>query len=182
MQRKQMTFALTLITLTGAAGVQAQVDVYVDNVDNASQLTGYVTQDLKVDTEDDWFGSAIVLELDEGSIYQDGFGSDVGPYSFYYSMYPSVEYDSFMAVGESWPGVAGAGGDAGGHVYQFDTQRLDASWKSNTSIEIGLTRIARITLSDDAAGRWHLAVFQAGDETRYDFAGTIVDGVMTIDP
>ena len=182
MQCKHMPLALALVTLSGTAGARAQVDVYIDNVDNSSQLTGCVTRDLKVDTEVDWFGSAIVLELDEGSIYQDGSGSDVGPYSFYYSTYPSVAYDTFMAVGESWPGVLGAGGDAGGHDYQFDTQRLDASWKSNTSIEIGLTRIARITLSDDAAGRWHLAVFQSGEETRYDFSGTIEGGVMTIDP
>ena len=79
-------------------------------------------------------------------------------------------------------GVLGAGGDAGGRDQQFDAQRLDASWKSNGPDETGVTTIARVTLSDDAAGRWRLAAMRAGDETRYDFSGTIEDGVMTTDP
>lgn len=68
------------------------------------------------------------------------------------------------------------------HDQQFDAQRLDASWKSNSTNEIGVTPIARITLRADAAGRWRLVVFQSGDEKRYGFAGTIVNGVMAIDP
>ncbi|MEZ6192069.1 MAG: hypothetical protein R3C45_12395 [Phycisphaerales bacterium] len=182
MGHKNTIVAATLIGMITAAGASAQVDLDVDSVNNLSQLTGHVTQDLKVDTEDDWFGAAIVLELDEGSIYQDGFGNDTAPDPYFFSYYPSLEFDTYMAGGSMGVGVLGPGGDAGGHDQQFDDERLDASWKSNGSNEIGVTQIARITLSDDAAGRWRLAVFQSGDETRYDFSGTITDGVMTIDP
>ncbi len=173
----------TMLVLFSSVAATAQVDVSLDNVDNSSQLTGYVTQDLKVDTQGDWFGAALVLELESGTIYQDGFGNDVEPGSFLLAYYPSVAFDTYMTGGGQWGiGVLGAGGDAGGYDQQFDAQRLDASWKSNSTGEVGVTPIARITLSDDAAGRWRLVVFQSGDETRYDFTGTIADGVMTIEP
>lgn len=177
--------SLVIASLLGlmATAATAQVDISLDSVDNSSQLTGYVTQDLRVDTQDDWFGAAIVLELESGTIYQDGFGNDVEPNPFLLAYYPSVAFDTYMTGGGSWGiGVLGAGGDAGGHDQQFDAQRLDASWKSNSTNEIGVTPIARITLRADAAGRWRLVVFQSGDEKRYGFAGTIVNGVMAIDP
>jgi len=176
-------FAPALIALAITPATWAQVNISLDNVDNSAQLTGYITQDLKVDTDNDWTSAAMVLELDEGTIYQDGFGNDVEPNPFLLTYYPSLEFDTYMTGGGTWGvGVLGSGGDAGGHTQEFSTSRLDASWKSNGSTETGITTIARITLSDDATGRWRLAAMQDDDEHRYDFSGTIVDGVMTIDP
>ena len=82
--------------------VQAQVDLYVDPVNNSSQLTGYVTQDLKVDTANDWTSAAVLLELDAGSIYQDGFGNDTEPDSFLIAYYPSVAFDTYLTGGGQW--------------------------------------------------------------------------------
>jgi hypothetical protein len=181
----------TILTRTIVAAVSgllfagtawAQVSASLSTVDNTSQLTGYITQDLSANTVSDWVGAAIVLQLDEGEVYQDGYGNNVEPNGFLAAYYPSLAYDTYMAGGAMGVGVQGAGGDAGGKAFQFDTDRLDASWKGNESGLTGLTKIARVTLTDGATGRWSLALFQKDDDTRYDITGTIVDGVMTIDP
>ncbi len=183
-----MRYALTLVAasllgLTSATVASAQIEASLQNIDNTSQLTGFITQDLSVNTVNDWVSAAVALELDAGSIYQDAFGSIGEPNYFAVMAFPSLAFDTYLTGGGTWGiGVLGGGGDAGGIAFQFDNQRLDVSWKSNSSTEIGLTRIARITLSDDAQGRWRLAAMQAEDGYRYDITGTIVDGVMLIDP
>ena len=182
MRSTHTPIAVTLLALTAATAASAQVGVSLTNVNNSAQLTGYVTQDVKADTVNDWTSAAIVLELDAGSIYQDGFGNDAEPNPAFFSYFPSLEFDTYLAGGPMGVGILGAGGDAGGEAYQFDNLGLDASWRSNSPLDVGLTRIARVTLTDDASGTWRLAVMQADDETRHDFTGTIVNGVMAVDP
>lgn len=175
------TLAGTLACLLAATAVSAQVDVSFTAIDNSSQLTGYITQDLNALTDTDWVGAALVVHLDEGSFYQDGFGGDVAM-PWFFTLFPSLEFDTYMTGGSLGVGVHGAGGDTGGIAYQFDTQRIDASWRGNEAGLTGQTTIARITLTDDAQGRWSLALFQKDDDYRYDITGTIVDGVMLVDP
>ena len=182
MRQIHTTFAALMLGLIATTSATAQIDVYIDNVDNSSQLTGYVTQDLSVDTVADWTCAAMCLELDEGSIYQDSAGNMVEPSYFAVLYFPTLAFDTYLAGGTWGVGVLGAGGDAGGGTYQFDHDRLDLTWKGNSSDEIGLTRIARVTLSDDASGTWRLVAMQIDDDKLYRYTGTIVDGVMVIEP
>jgi len=168
--------------LIAASAAWAEVGASFTIIDNTSQLTGYVTQDLNTLTDTDWVGAAMVVELDAGSFYQDGFGSSVAPNLNFFSLFPSLEFDTYMTGGTLGIGVHGAGGGAGGSAYQFDTQRLDASWTPNADGLYGQAVIARISLTDDSQGRWSLALFQENDDYRYDLTGPIVNGVMQLDP
>lgn len=164
-------------------GSLSQVSSSIVSVNNSSALTGYETQDLKVNTVDDWTTASMVLELTNGSIYQDTAGGNTAPNPALFSFVPSVEFDTYVAGGPSAAIIAGSGGDAGGgSELQFDDERLDVSWSNNTSGDTGDIQIARVTLTDDADGTFTLVVTQADDATNHTYTGTITDGIMAFDP
>ena len=130
-------------------------------VDNTSELTGYTTADLQVTTTSDWTGAALLLELTQGSIYQDGAGGNTQPSSGLINAVPSVEFDTYVAANDNSVIVAGGAGDVGGNGLQFDTSELDITWVDTATNDTGTINIGRISLSDDAVGTWSLQLINA---------------------
>ena len=144
-------------------------------VDNSAVLTGYNTFDLEVTTTSDWTAAVMRLNLTNGTIYQDPSGSSVALNPLIYTIVPSLEFDTFLGGGVALPSIAGAAGDLGGDALQFDAGELDVSWFNVGANDIGTLGIARITLSDDAAGTWsYLAINAAGE--RVTDSGTVTAG------
>jgi len=162
-------------------------------------IDGYVCQDLVVDTTTDWAAAAMLIELTDGSLYQENEGfvyMGNGTVKFYngqsfrkpdpsaFATLPSSEYDTYVH-GNGQQGTAyGAAGDVHGDVQQFDTTEIDVSWSGPSWItnDIGSVALSRVTLSDDATGIWRLKVTQADDLSQYVVTGTITNGVLAFDP
>ncbi len=121
-------------------------------VDNSSALTGYTTFDLEVTTGTDWIASALLLELTQGSIYQDVMGTHIPQSPFFFDQFPTLEFDSYVAANGHSTSIAGHAGDLGGRALQFDSNRIDITWFDIDQDDIGTIIIGRFTLSDDAAG------------------------------
>ncbi|CAN0348328.1 unnamed protein product, partial [Ectocarpus sp. 4 AP-2014] len=133
---------------------------YVENAPD-----GYVVNDLLIDFEGRLFGQQLVIELYSGSIYQDALGGENPPNPAFFPVAPSLEADSYVTIG----GVGTAASDQliiGGSTElgtsspkQFDTAGVDIAWSPAPGIivEDGVDfPIARVTLSDDATGRFWL--------------------------
>jgi len=134
-------------------------------IDNTSELTGYTTADLEVTTTTDWTSAALLLELSQGSIYQDAAGDIDAPNPGLFGTFPTLEFDTYVDAGSNTALVAGSAGDVGGDAFQFDTGEIDALWFDTASSDTGTLTIGRFTLSDDAVGTWSLRVLNAaGDE------------------
>jgi len=186
--------ATTLTVLLAAVSAQADVAVDFPQIDNSSApaLSGFVTQDIRVLTTNDWTTTGMVLNLTGGSIYQDPFdngtfhGGELAPSETDILFAPSVEFDTYVGqVGGASQGIGGGAGDLGGsNPYQFDTQGLDVTWfdiPNGAGGSYGLTSIGRLSLSDDAQGTLRLSLSEAKNAyVPYEF--NIVDGRVQPDP
>ena len=155
----------------------------VANVDNSSALTGYVTQDIVFHTQTDWLSAQMVVDLTAGSIYQDVAGSNISPNPLLFGAFPTLEFDSYVSngvVGEPVSTLPAA--DMGGTVVVFDESAISVGWFT-TGEEIGDLALARVTLSESAAGTWRFKASSspAGIGPTADITGTISNGVMTAD-
>lgn len=134
-------------------------------VNNTSALSGYTTADLEVTSTTDWTSAALLLELSQGSIYQDANGDIEAPNPALFGTFPSLEFDTYLDAGGNSVFVAGDAGDVGGDVFQFDTSEVDALWFDVAGGDTGTLTLGRFTLTDDAVGTWSLRVLNiAGDE------------------
>ncbi len=152
--------SLISVVLGAQTCLQASVVFEMTPVDNSAVLSGFVTYDLQVTTEKDWTSAAMLVQLDEGQIYQHAFGgnSDLQFLSFATSD-PALMFDTHVKGT-----IAGGAGDLDGTGFAFTTQRLDVSWYNIDRSDIGTTAIGRLTLSDDATGT--MAFYT--DEQRFD--------------
>ena len=151
-------------------------------VDNTDQLTGYTTADLQVSTDTDWLSAALLLELNQGSIYQDPNGSNTEPNSALFGIAPTLEFDSYVAANGHNVLIAGGAGDVYGDTLQFDESQLDISWLDTATDDTGTINLARITLSDDAAGTWSLKLTNAGGETFFSLNNAFTNGELAEPP
>jgi hypothetical protein len=65
------TLAGAISCLLFVGTTTAQVSASLSTVDNTSQLTGYITQDLSVNTVDDWVGTGLCGPAMTGSLDYD---------------------------------------------------------------------------------------------------------------
>ena len=151
-------------------------------VDNTDTLTGYTTADLQVTTDSDWHSAALLLELTQGSIYQDPVGGATSPNPALFDTFPTLVYDTYVAADGNTAVIAGGAGDVYGDVYQFDTVELDVSWFSTATDEIGTINLGRITLSDDAVGTWSLKLRNDAGETFFSLDNAFTDGELASPP
>ncbi len=159
-------------------------------------LDGFVANDLTVTTTTDWTAAAMVIDLSSGSIWNEPDdagaivynGTTLGPNNAaFYPALPSSEFDTHTdsnGDGDTTTAIAGAGGDAGGVLQQFDTARIDFSWNSlgGDTNDIGANALGRYTLSGDANGTLTLAVTEAGSANAFLFNFPIVAGVVAPEP
>jgi len=157
---------------------------WVEPVDNSSALTGYVTHDIVIDTETDWLSAQMVVDLTAGTIYQDPFGTNISPNPLFFPTVPTLEFDTYVSNGTLGGSVSTTSApdlDPGAPI-QFDTSRISIGWFT-TGTEIGELALARITLSDNAAGTWQFraTASPALGGPLVHITGTIANGVMTAD-
>lgn len=176
-----------LLTLVLVASTSANVAVNFTPVDNSSapQLAGYVTQDIRVLTTNDWSSSAIYLTLTSGSVYQDAsLGAGVTPPpSWLIDLSTTLRYDTYVGIlDDPTSGVAGAAGDVGGpgngYNFRFDNQVLDVTWSNLPDVahpDAGLTNIGRLSLSNDAQGSVAFSISEVGKQL-VTYAFDIVNG------
>ena len=179
--------ALAVLALLATGGI-ASGDVIVDvvPVDNSSQLTGWVTQDLVVTTDTDWVGSALVVTLDEdGDIYQDDLGrfDPQSPNPVFFGAVPSLEFDTYVSNGVLGEAVIYLS-DMPPYPdnYVFDRNAIWIQWSTGDLDDIGELAVARVTLADDATGTWSFTVIVGlpGDPDVTITGGSVADGVMII--
>jgi hypothetical protein len=174
---------VSAITLTAGSAVANSahfycVDIPVGTAINnpgsspgAGNLDGYHSSDLVLTTTSDWTAVAMLLTLSSGQIFQEGEGFGANgitlgqPAPAGFAPLPSSEFDTYIFDPHGGAAIAGAAGDVGGDVQQFDDVELDISWNSSgaDTADIGTFAIARITLSNDANGSFALAFTVAGE-------------------
>jgi hypothetical protein len=125
-------------------------------------LPDRVVNDLFIDFSGRYGGSQMIVELSSGSIYQDPVGSNIPPLSAILPLFPSVEYDTFVAQGATTvdgpygaPAVIGGAVDLGEDAtVVFDETYISIGWSATTDAITDQSDflVARVTLSDDATG------------------------------
>ncbi len=157
-----ITAALLGAALLSGSSAEAAIALGFVPVDNSAVMTGYTTYDMQVTTDTDWTAGAMLFELSAGSFYQHMQGADGGPPNlFLVSLFPDLAFDTYV-VGNA----VGGAGDIGRREAQlsFDTDLLDVSWYNMDQADIGTTTIARLTLTDDAAGSMSIMLTAGGSE------------------
>ena len=176
----------SLLVILAAVTCMASADITLEvvPVDNSSQLTGFITQDLVVTTDTDWEQAFMIVTLDEpGGIYQDPLGN-VNPQSpnpAFFPIAPSLEFDTYVSNGVLGESVAAFG------TVTFDPLILDEdhifiSWFTDGTDDIGTLALARVTLAETAHGTWLFTATAASenDPTVDVPAGVVVNGEMFI--
>jgi len=153
-------------------------------VDNSAVLTGYVSQDIVVDTDTDWLSAQMVVTLTAGTIYQDASGGNTSPNPAMFATVPTLAFDSYVSngvVGESVNTLSAADLNPSAPL-QFDDSGISIGWFTMVDDDIGTLPLARVTLSDDAEGTWRFkATASPAGTKQVDMSGTISNGVMTPD-
>ena len=131
----------------------------VVRVDNTSVLSGYVTQDLVMDTTTDWLSAQLIVTLDEpGGIlhYPPDDASAQSPNPALFSVLPLLEYDTYVSNGVLGESVSTAGAvDLGGPPQAvFDENQISILWYTTDTDDVGLLDLARVTLAGTARGTW----------------------------
>jgi hypothetical protein len=125
-----------------------------------------ITNDILIDFTGNLRGQQLVLELTQGSVYQQQvFGTNTAPGSALFAGFPETQYDTFITIGgmtssTSQPVlvIGGAVDLQPGSAFKFDTQGLNVAWAPGTGIDVPSGTdypTARITLSNDAQGVLH---------------------------
>ncbi len=134
--------------------LSASISAQFVPVNNTAALSGFSTYDLQVTTATgaDWVSSALLIELTQGSIYQDLAGTERAPNPLLLNEFPSLEFDTYLTANGNPLVIGDRAVTLGGNKLQFDTTEIDITWAGFTSNDIGTLVIGRVTLSDDAAG------------------------------
>ncbi len=151
-------------------------------VDHGGALPGYKTFDLIADSASDWTGAAMLMTVSQGSIYQDPVGGDTAPNPGFFDAFPTLEFDTYLSANDNAVMVIGGAGDVFGDGLRFDTQELDVSWIDTATDDVGQVHLARITLSDDAAGTWSLKLINAAADIFLSLDVTFSQGQLALTP
>ncbi len=129
----------------------------------------------------DWLSAALLLELDSGYVYNDPTLNSNQPQQNVWSIFPDLEFDSWVGIpGDGTSSILGAATDLGDPVGPavISGQKVSVAWYNSSSSDTGPTRIANISLSEDAQGTFTIRASFSGPEPIVLFdTGWIVDGV-----
>lgn len=149
----------------------------INPVDNSAVLTGYVTQDIVIETSFDWLATKLTITPDQsGSIFQSPDGGDNPPPSFVFPWVPKVEFDTFVSSGLT--ADAPYVGLTDGSIFNAD--QIDAICFNTSTVDIGILTLARVTLDANASGTWEFAAYTAANAQIPQFVGSgdIVNGQL----
>lgn len=170
---------LVVANVAGAAAVSSWTA-------QGEKVAGYNTWDLKATSSTDWTNARIDVVLTNGTFYNDGFGGDTQPNPAFVAVFPSLQWDTFVTLPESYPNQAAIGNapgiELGGKV--FSATELRATWfDSLTNPAITDKVIARLTFSSNANGTITGKLYDnATQGVGTPFEYTIVNGQIVPEP
>ena len=135
-------------------------------------LAGYVTTDLVVNTETDLLTAELLVILETGSFYQDAVGSNGPPMAAFFAVFPKLEFDTYVHIGGALESVAGCspdlsalhGVDCTGETGAImDETQINITWFNTAPGDIGDVPVARVSMTDDATGRWSFQAIRGGE-------------------
>jgi hypothetical protein len=191
--------ALFLCWVTAAFSAAPWAQAGIKELTNHSYVNGVVpdtvTNDLSINFAGQYTGSQILIELSQGTMYQHAYGSDFPypPSASLVSIFPEIEFDSFVAqgsavsVGPYGDPVSGPNavnlGSATGTEDRFDSEGADTIWwpaGGTPTIDLNDFLTARITLSNDAQGTWS---YMASADRKFGMVEQmpIIDGRLMVD-
>jgi len=188
-QRLLLAFLAAQLAATARAGVTAIKAVQVPQ----DVVANHVVNDLLIDFTGILRGQQLIVELDQGSIFQcPTIGTHptwLPPIDPIIGVMPACEYDTYVGFGERKNStqpilvVGGAVGLEPGAAQQFDSNGLNIAWAPGTGIDIQGPKtdyfIARITLSNNALGTIrYFGSTSAGSGDPHVAAGAIRNGVI----
>ncbi len=142
---KYLSIALLLGMTASASAWPETYFTKVNTVDIGG--TTYKVWDMITDVGSDWTNARMDLVLTSGTLYQNDMGSDVHSNPGFFPMVAGLEWDTHVTVPGGYPAAVGLAGDP---PYMSDTS-ITASWFDSVVGTAGVYKIARITLSIDAA-------------------------------
>ena len=168
----------------GAQAKAQMTNVSVIRVDNSSVLTGYVTNDIRIDFDGQYTGSQLLPKLANGTSYDADSRFLPTPID---SIPPRTPFYATAVLGElgiggsfgAFPagGAAGLGGDP---VFVFDEKAINQTWISAADGLHDQTDylLARVALSEDAEGSVKYLASANGEISQ--FFSQILDGVIVV--
>ena len=149
---------------------------------------GFVTQDLKVQSNSDWLAANLIVTLTSGSIHQDALVAGIGPpSSALIAVLPALRWDTYVtgSLGLNGGAPASAGGavDLGGTpAGAFSDSHIDLNWFTTATNDIGTFSLGRFTFSDTADGTFSLRLDSLNQSAPFFLTGTIENGHFTAVP
>jgi hypothetical protein len=183
-----LTVAIFCILLLGATGSAQVQRVFVHQIDNGGQgdLADTVTNDVFIDFTGELRGQLLMLNIEEGSIYQHPMGAHLPPDASLLPAVPNLEFDTFLAMG----GANSASSFSALHIRNledpvpFGDDFINAKWAPATGVALRDRQdflTARITLTENAQGTWRYFGSVAGADPGRTFGGGVIaNGVMTV--
>lgn len=144
----------------------------------------------------DWTSGVLVVELTNGSVFNIDAGSgggDKAPTPFLIGFNPALAYDTYVGtldadvpgpypVGQGVNDVGPLGaGDLGKPALSMAGNVISVSWGDTFTGETGPTKVANISLTDDAVGTWSLITGFAGN-LLVQQSGVVEGGALVPEP
>ncbi len=187
--------AVSVLAILGGAahaGVETTfVHVNTVEVDGAA----YNVYDMMVAPTVDWTNNTLYITLTTGEFYNNvGFGGDTQPSAAFIGLVPDLEWDTYAATpgGEGTPAAFTPRSQFGQNPVTADPAMgntvIKAGWFDTARTGPGTFKVARLTLSSDAAGTIDGTTFAAPDSAEsyyirsFDGLYTIVGGHIVPDP
>lgn len=148
---------LLAVVLAAATWLPAVADgaVTVRLIYHGEQIPGYVTWDVAISSTSDWTNGRLDLVLMSGTIYNDPWGSDVQPNPALFAFVPTLEWDTFVTLPESFPNIDSVGNlpaiELSTKVFG-DTQLYVIWFDSMDNPPVDNKVVARLTVSRAAQG------------------------------
>jgi hypothetical protein len=193
--KNRATIVILLMLLPLASASAAVTNLKVELTDPGAGVPGTTSNDLRIDFSGNLGVQKLLLELSAGSIYNDTLSNDPGPPNAkLFQFAPSLRFDSFVTLGgliseESYPIVTARGTlepacpAVVGGCDTSSSNRIHLDWRAIPGVEVPSSAnfvIARITLSDDAAGTVkYLGATTADGPLPFHTTGIIQNGVIS---
>ncbi len=131
-------------------------------------LPGYTAYGIYWNSAEDWTSAGLLVDLSQGTFYQDPFGGDGPPNPALISIFPTLEFDTYVGIiGDITGGLPGSATDLGVWEPFFTDQHINVSWFNTRTDDIGYIKIGNFTVTNDAIGTW-----------RIQSAGVIYEGII----
>lgn len=140
-------FVVVGILLALAASAQAAaITSFVKVADVNIGGVDYTVWDIKVNASTDWTNSRLEVDLAAGSMYNDPVGTDAQPLSAFFTVFPTLEWDTYVTT------PAGEAASPGFAEAALTPTQIRVSWFDSAPGGDGESTVARVTLSADANG------------------------------